>query len=316
MDPIEGIDIRKDSSFAILLEAQHRGQVIYYMQPNDLFVREGLACARASQVTVQDNQNQWFNPLDERIISLGDLDLLFMRKDPPVDTDYINATYILELAQTQGTKVINNPQALRDANEKFFITRFPDCTPPLLVSSHIPTLKAFIQSQKEAVVKPLDNKGGTGVVHLSDHDPNTNAILALLTQSGQRHVMAQRFIPEISEGDKRILLVNGDPVPYALLRIPSEDDWRGNLVVGAQCKAQPLTERDRWICNQVGPVLCEKGLLFVGLDVIGDYLTEINVTSPTCIREMYHTCGINIAAQLLDFLTIPEESKSCSSDVS
>lgn len=300
MDPIESITISKDSSFAMMLEAQRRQHTIFYMQQQDLFVRDGTACAQAHRIVVEDNKTRWFTVVDTQEITLSDLDLLLMRKDPPVDDAYIHATHILSLAETQGVKVVNNPQALRDVNEKLFITSFPECIPPTLVTSQISRLKSFIEKQEQAVVKPLNNKGGEGVMRLSENDPNTNAVLALLTHSGKTAIMAQRFIPEIVQGDKRILLINGDPVPYALVRLPGKKDWRGNLAAGATYKAQPLTQRDHWICKQVGPVLRKKGLAFVGMDVIGDYLTEINVTSPTCIRELDATGGITIAGQFLE----------------
>jgi len=300
MDPINGIKPYKDSSFAMLLEAQRRGHELYYMEPGHLFVRDGRVFASMQTLEVRDNTSDWFTlsaigdkPLDE-------LDIVLMRRDPPFDMDYIYATYMLELAELAGTLVINRPQSLRDANEKFFINHFPQCCVPMLISSSAEQIREFVVENGHCVVKPLDGMGGESVFQVSASDLNMNVILETITLHESRPVMAQKYIDEISEGDKRILVVNGEPVPYALARYPGEGDFRGNLAKGGSSKGVPLSDRDRWICAQVAPRLKEMGILFAGLDVIGDWLSEVNVTSPTCIRELDEEFDLNIAAQLFD----------------
>jgi glutathione synthase len=300
MDPIGSINFKKDSTLAMLLEAQARGWRLAYMEMGDLFLRDGEAHARTRALTVFDDPKRWFELGAETTEPLAALDVILMRKDPPVDTEYLYATYLLEQAETRGALVVSRPAALRDANEKLFAAWFPQCTPPTLVTRDTARVRDFLTEQGEIVVKPLGAMGGESVFRLRAGDPNVNVVLETMTARGARYTMAQRFLPEIAEGDKRILLVDGEPVPYALARIPAEGESRGNLATGGTGVGVPLSERDRWICHEVGPRLREMGLLFVGLDVIGDYLTEINVTSPTCIRELDKLYGLNIAGQLMD----------------
>lgn len=308
MDPIAGIKTYKDSSFAMLLEAQRRAHEVWYMEPGNLVVRDGVAYGRMRRLEVRDDPADWFTLGDAELREIGRLDFLLMRKDPPFDMDYVYCTYILDLAERAGVTVVNRPQALRDANEKCFITQFPQCCVPALITRHAAEIKAFVQEQGLSVVKPLGGMGGDSIFQLRPGDPNLNVILESITRGDRELVMAQRYIPEITAGDKRILVVDGEPVPYALARIPGAGDFRGNLAKGGSGKGVPLSERDRWICGQVAPELKRRGILFAGLDVIGDWLTEINVTSPTCIRELDAQFGLNIAGQLFDALetsTVP-----------
>jgi len=298
MDPIGAINSKKDSTFAMLLEAQARSWQIHYMELDDLFVQDGEGFANMHPLHLTDDPDNWFQMDQPQPRPLSDIDVILMRKDPPFNMAYIYATYILEMAEQSGTLVVNKPQSLRDTNEKLATAWFPQCAPPTLVTNNATRIKAFIQQYHDVIVKPLDGMGGTSIFRITQGDLNTNVIIETLTQ--QQMIMAQRFIPEITKGDKRILLVNGDPVPYALARIPPADDNRGNLAIGGTGVGVELTERDRWICAEVGPLLKRKGLLFVGLDVIGDYLTEINVTSPTCIRELDKIYDINISCQIMD----------------
>ncbi len=300
MDPIGSITIKKDSTFAMLLEAQARGWPIHYMEQQSLFMRDGRSFAHMRPLKVEDNPEQWYELSDEITEPLARLDVILMRKDPPFDMDYINTTYLLELAETEDVLVVNKPQSLRDANEKLFTAWFPQCTPPTLVTAEPRGLREFLIEQTDIILKPLDAMGGASIFRLQQGDPNTNVVIETLTGHGRRLIMAQRFIPEINEGDRRILLIDGSPIDYALARIPAEGETRGNLAVGGQGIGVPLNDRDRWICEQVGPTLRDKGLLFTGIDVIGDYLTEINVTSPTCIRELDAIFKLNISAVLLD----------------
>lgn len=300
MDPIETINPKKDSTLAMLLAAQKRGWQIHYMLPSDLFLEQGRAMAQMSPLTVADNPAQWFERGEVRTAALAELDVVLMRRDPPFDNEYVYSTYILEAAEREGCLIVNNPQSLRDCNEKIFATRFPDCCPPVLVSADMARLKAFHREYKDVIFKPLDGMGGSSIFRVKEDDPNVSVILETLTGFGRQTIMAQRFIPEIVDGDKRILMIAGEPVPYALARIPTKGETRGNLAAGGRGEAVPLSQRDRWICEQVGPEVKERGLLFVGLDVIGDYLTEINVTSPTCIRELDAAHGLDIGGQLMD----------------
>ena len=300
MDPISGIKIHKDSTFAMLLEAQRRGHALYYMEPADLYVTDGQAMATMRTVTVRDDPRGWYEFGVDEVRPLSDLQLVLMRRDPPFDMDYVYLTYILELAETAGSLVINRPHSLRDANEKFFINRFPQCCVPCLVTRDSAQILDFVAEHGKSVVKPLDGMGGESVFQLNPGDDNLKVILEAITQHDQQLVMAQRYIPEITEGDKRILLVDGDPMPYALARMPGVGDFRGNLAKGGRGRGVALTDRDRWICAQVAPELRRRGILFAGLDVIGDWLTEVNVTSPTCIRELDAEFGLNIAAALFD----------------
>ena len=300
MDPIGEIKSYKDSTFAMLLEAQRRGHALHYMEPGDLYTKDGRVFAGMQQLEVRDNTTDWFslNPLGSK--PLDELDIVLMRRDPPFDMDYIYTTYMLELAEKAGTMVINRPQSLRDANEKFFINYFPQCCVPMLISSSSDLIRKFVTEHGHCVVKPLDGMGGESVFQVSDTDMNLNVILETITLHDARPVMAQRYIDEISQGDKRILVVNGEPIPYALARFAGKGDFRGNLAKGGTSKGVPLSDRDRWICSQVAPELKKRGILFAGLDVIGDWLSEVNVTSPTCIRELDEEFGLNIAGQLFD----------------
>lgn len=300
MDPISEIKTYKDSSFAMLLEAQRRGHELYYMEPKDLFAQDGRVFAAMQKLSVRDNTSDWFSLEHLGNLPLDELDIVLMRRDPPFDMNYIYTTYMLELVEKAGTLVINRPQSLRDANEKFFITHFPQCCVPMVISSESGLIRQFVAEHGHCVVKPLDGMGGESVFQVSDTDLNLNVILETITRHNSRPVMAQRYIDEISAGDKRILIVNGEPVPYALARFAGQGDFRGNLAKGGSSKGVPLSERDRWICSQVAPELKKRGILFAGLDVIGDWLSEVNVTSPTCIRELDAEFGLNIAAGLFD----------------
>ena len=302
MDPISGINIKKDSSFAMLLAAQKRGWDIYYMEQKDLFINNDMPMANLQSLKVEDNTEHWFTLSDTKVQELSSLDIILMRKDPPFDLEYIYSTYILEHAERLGTIVVNSPAALRNVNEKFFITHFPECIAPTQVSRNMDFLLNFIAKHGDTIIKPLDGMGGQGIFRVSASDPNTKVILETITKNETSYVMAQKYLPEISAGDKRILLINGEPVPYGLARIPAEGEFRGNLARGGRGKGLELSKRDRWICQQVGPKLREMGLFFVGLDVIGDYLTEINITSPTCIRELDSLYNINISEQLMGVL--------------
>jgi len=300
MDPITTINPKKDSTLAMLLEAQQRNWDIYYMEQQDLFLRDGEAFARQQSLQVQDSLQDWFKLGKEETHPLAKLDVILMRKDPPFDINYIYTTYLLEQAERAGTLVVNRPQSLRDANEKLATAWFPQCTAPSLVTSCANRLRAFLEEYGDIIVKPLSGMGGVSIFRIRRNDPNINVILEVITKQGQELIMAQRYIKEISDGDKRILLVDGEPVPYSLARLAAPGETRANLAAGGSAEGRPLTERERWICAEVGPTLRDKGLLFVGLDVIGGFLTEINVTSPTCIRELDAQFNINISARLLD----------------
>lgn len=302
MDPIGRINIKKDTSFAMLLEAQSRHWTLHYMELNDLYLRNGRAYARTRTLTVNRNAECWYHFGEERDIALDELDVILMRKDPPFDQEYIYATYLLERAESLGAYVINRPQSLRDANEKLFTAWFPQCCAETLVARDPKRLRAFLDEQGEIILKPLDGMGGSSIFYLRQNDPNLSVILETMTHYNCRYVMAQKYLPEIKDGDKRILIVNGDVVPYALARIPAQGESRGNLAAGGRAVGRELTARDLWIAEQVGPTLKKKGLIFVGIDVIGDYLTEINVTSPTCVQELDQQFGLNISAQLMDHI--------------
>ena len=300
MDDISSIKPIKDSSLAMMLEAQKRGWEIYTFDTHDMFYEDGKVVANACKTLVRDSEHDWYECEDIKVLQLNNIDVVFMRKDPPFDMDYIYATYLLEQAENSGVLVVNKPSSLRDANEKLFALNFPGCIPETLVSSNIEKLSEFISKIKTAVVKPLDGMGGTDIFKLTKGDKNIQEVLLKITNQGSRFIMAQEFLPEIKDGDKRILLINGKPVDYALARIPAEGNFKGNLAAGAKGVGQPLSERDRHLCNQIAPMLIEKELMFVGLDVIGDYITEINVTSPTCIRELDSQFNLNISSILLD----------------
>lgn len=299
MDPIESIVVKKDTTLAMLLAAQRLGWELFYMQQSDLYLDQGSARGIMSPVEVKDDELDWYTLGPESDQSLASLDVILMRKDPPFDMDFVYSTYILEQAQREGCLVVNNPQSLRDCNEKLFATQFPECCPPLIVSSSAAKLKGFYNIHQDVIYKPLDGMGGASIFRIKPNDPNISVVIETLTDNGLHQIMAQKFVPEISNGDKRILVINGVPIDYALARVPASGETRGNLAAGGTGVAQPLSDRDRWIVDQVGPTLVEKGLLFVGLDVIGDYLTEINVTSPTCVREIDKAYGLDIAGELM-----------------
>jgi len=302
MDPIGDININKDSSFAMLLAAQKKGWELYYMELSDLYLEQGEAMARIQKIAVKKCSESWFEILSEQDCSLSMLDVIMMRKDPPVDAEFIYASHILERAESQGALVVNKAQSLRDCNEKLYATAFPDCCPPVLVSRDKARLKKFLQEQGDVIYKPLDGMGGASIFHVKRGDVNVGVILETLTQHGQTQIMAQRYLPEIKQGDKRILVIDGEPVSHALARIPGEGEHRGNLAAGGRGETIALNERDRWIVRQLADDLKKRGLLFVGIDVIGEYLTEINVTSPTCIQELDRACGLDIAGALLNVI--------------
>jgi len=302
MDPIGKIKIHKDTSFAMLLEAQARGHALYYMELNDLYLRDGRAYARTRSLHVERNALSWFSLGDPEDQPLDHLDVVLMRKDPPFDQEYIYSTYLLECAESRGVCVVNKPRSLRDANEKLFTAWFPQCCAPTLVAREASKFREFLREQGEIVLKPLDGMGGASIFRVGQHDPNLSVILETMTQHNTRYAMAQRYLPEIAHGDKRILVVNGEAVPYALARIPAQGESRGNLAAGGRAEGRELTTRDRWIVEQVGPELKARGLVFVGLDVIGDYLTEVNVTSPTCVQELDTLFKLNISAKLMDHI--------------
>ena len=302
MDPIGSIKPAKDTTLAMLLAAQARGWSLYYLEQADLYLREGETRARTRRLTVQDSSHDWFRWSEEQDLALSALDVVLMRKDPPFDMEYVYSTYLLERAEQAGVLVLNRPQALRDANEKAYTAWFPQCCPPTLMTRSPDRIRDFLKQQGKIVVKPLDGMGGASVFVLTPDDPNVSVVLESLTAYGQWLAMAQKYLPEITEGDKRILLVDGEPVPYALARVPAPGESRGNLAAGGHGVGVPLSDRDRWICAQLAPALRAKGLLFVGLDVIGDYLTEINVTSPTCARELDKLYGLDIGGQFMEVI--------------
>jgi glutathione synthase len=299
MDPISAININKDSSFAMLLEAQSRHHQLYYLEMSDLFLDENKVKAHAKPLTVFNNQDSWFEFGEMFTCDASNFDVLLMRKDPPFDMEFVYSTYLLQLAKEQGVLVVNDPQSIRDCNEKLFTAWFPQCCTDMMVSKNESDFRAFLAKHQDIILKPLDGMGGSSIFRVKQNDPNIGVIIETLTMLGTQSIMAQKFIPEIKSGDKRILMVDGEPIEYCLARIPAKGETRGNLAAGGRGEARPLTERDRWIAKQVGPVLKAKGLMFVGLDVIGDYLTEINVTSPTCIREIDAAFETNIAATLI-----------------
>lgn len=301
MDPMATINPKKDTTLALLIEAQKRGFDLYYLELKDLYLQNGIAWGNHRPLQVFSDPLHWYKMGEPHQQPLDQFDVLLMRKDPPVDMQYIYATYILEHAERNGTLVINRPQSLRDANEKVYATWFPQCMAPTLVSCKKETITQFIREQQNVILKPLDGMGGKNILKCDAGDPNISVLIDLLTQDGAQYIMAQKFIPSIlTEGDKRILMLDGAPIPYALARFPAEHDFRGNLAAGGKGIGQALTERDLWICGEVGPILREKGLFFVGIDIIGQYLTEINVTSPTCVKELEKEFKVDISSQILD----------------
>ncbi len=300
MDPIESIVPKKDSSFAMLLEAQRRSAEIHYFEQRHLCMLAGKAMGRSRRLEVQDDPDAWYALGEQAEVELGDLDVILMRKDPPFDMEYVYTTYILDRARLAGALIVNEPQALRDMNEKVYTAWFPECTPITLVTRSMEDMRSFLNDHGRVVVKPLDGMGGRSIFVVQKGDNNANVIFETLTDHGGRFAMAQVFIPEIAMGDKRILLIDGEAVPHALARIPSGDDNRGNIVAGATAIGQALSDIDRAICDRVGPVLRDAGVLFAGIDVIGDYLTEVNVTSPTGIRELDRQFDLNISGLMFD----------------
>ena len=299
MDPIDSINVKKDTTLAMMLAAQRRGWALRYMELGDLFVRDGDAHARMRPIDVRDDPHDWYTLSEPHTGALASLDVILMRKDPPFDMEFVYATYILERAEAAGVLVVNKPRSLRDANEKMFTAWFPRCCPPTLVTREHARMASFLDEHGDIIVKPLDGMGGVSVFRVRAGDPNINVVFETLTRQQTRYAMCQRYIPEISDGDKRVLLIEGEPVDYALARVPAGGDARGNLAAGARGVGMEITARMRAIAGEVGPVLREKGLIFAGLDVIGDYLTEINVTSPTCVRELDAEFGIDIAGRLM-----------------
>ncbi|MCM2681519.1 glutathione synthase [Echinimonas agarilytica] len=300
MDPIAGINIKKDSSFAMLLAAQARGWDLWYMEMNDLYLIQGESRATMRKLVVKEDANHWYSLGDAQDKPLDDLNTVLMRKDPPFDTEFIYATYMLERAEEQGVLIVNKPASLRDCNEKLFTAWFAEHTPTTLVTRNSSQIKAFLKDHQDIILKPLDGMGGASIFRVKQDDPNIGVICETLTQHGSQFAMAQNFIPQIKDGDKRILMIDGEPVPYCLARIPANGETRGNLAAGGRGEARPLSDSDWAIARSVGPELKKRGLIFVGLDVIGDKLTEVNVTSPTCIREIESAYGIDIAGQLMD----------------
>ncbi|MCF9046149.1 glutathione synthase [Acinetobacter nectaris] len=302
MDPIEHVNVKKDSTIAMLWAASRRGHELGYVLQQDLYINQGKAFGLVSPLQVFENSEKYYELGEKKSQSLAEYDVVLMRKDPPFDMNFVYTTYILEQAEREGAWIINKPQSLRDCNEKLFATQFPELQVPTLVTSQQSLIREFIQTHQDVIVKPLDGMGGSGIFRLSAQGANIGSTLEMLTELGKQPIMAQRYIPEITAGDKRILMVNGEPVPYCLARIPQNGEVRGNLAAGGLGKARPLTAKDKEIAAKVGPILREKGLIFVGLDVIGEYVTEINVTSPTCIREIDAQFGTSIADTLFDVL--------------
>jgi len=300
MDPISSVKVHKDSSMAMMLEAQKRGYDIYYIEMKDLYLEQGQCRANTCTVKVFDDADCWYQLGEPQNIALSELDAVLMRKDPPFDTEYIYATYMLERAEVEGTLIVNKPQSLRDCNEKLFTAWFPDLTPRTLVTRNAGQIRDFHQELKDIIIKPLDGMGGSSIFRIKEDDANVGVIIETLTEHGNIYAMVQEYMPAIKEGDKRILIVNGEPMPYCLARIPAQGETRGNLAAGGRGEARPLSASDRLIAETIAPELKKRGLFFVGLDVIGDKVTEINVTSPTCIREIEAAYPINISGKLMD----------------
>ncbi len=301
MDPIEAIKPAKDSTLAMLLAAQRRDIALLYAEQKDVWLRDGIAWGRLSPLRVRDDSSGWFERGPATTLRLGDCDAILMRKDPPFDTEYVYTTYILDRARDQGALVVNEPRGLRDMNEKVYTAWFPECCAPTLITRDMADMAAFLREHRKAVCKPLHGMGGRSIFVLEEGDKNRNVIFETLTDYGNRYAIVQRYLPQIeTAGDCRIILVDGEPIPFALQRVPSEDDHRGNLAAGARAESRPLNDRDRWLCGRIGPKLRAAGMIFVGLDVIGEYVTEINVTSPTGIRELDKKHDLDIGGRLMD----------------
>lgn len=300
MDPISQVKVHKDSSMAMMLEAQSRGYEIHYMEMKDLYLDQGVCRATTQLVEVFDNAEHWYELSSPQDIPVSELDAVLMRKDPPFDTEYIYATYMLERAEEAGTLIVNKPQSLRDCNEKLFTAWFPELTPRTLVTRNSQQIRQFHKDLKDIIIKPLDGMGGSSIFRIGENDPNVGVIIETLTNHGEQYTMVQEYMPSIKDGDKRILIVNGEPMPYCLARIPAQGETRGNLAAGGRGEPRPLSASDKYIADTIAPELKKRGLYFVGLDVIGDKVTEINVTSPTCIREIEAAYPINISGKLMD----------------
>lgn len=310
MDPIAEINIKKDSSFAMLVEAQKRNHELFYIEQKDLILKDGIVQAELRPLKVFENDDCWFELGTADLQPLTNVDALLMRKDPPFDMEFVYTTYLLEIAQTSGVLIVNDARSLRDHNEKLFTALFPECCTDVLVTRKESDLRQFISQHQDVILKPLDGMGGSSIFRVKENDPNIGVIIETLTKLQTETIMAQTFIPDITNGDKRVLMVDGEPIPYCLARIPAKGETRGNLAAGGRGEARPLTERDKWIAKQIGPTLKAKGLLFVGLDIIGDYITEINVTSPTCIKEIDAAYGTNIAGELFNAIENKLKEKS------
>ena len=302
LDPLEEIKTYKDTTYAIMREAAKRGHSIYALMQGDVFLRDGVVKGYARELTLKDDAYDWYDASEPKAAPLKDFGAVLMRKDPPFGMEYVYSTYLLELAEQQGARIVNSPRAVRDYNEKLAIAKFPEFVTPTLVARNPDEIKDFIREHGDCILKPLDGMGGTGIFRVSPTETNLNAIIEVLTQEGARTIMAQRLIPEISKGDKRVLVIDGKVVPYVLARIPKAGETRGNLARGGTGVAQPISKREREIAEALGPKLKSDGLLLVGLDIIGDYLTEVNVTSPTCMREIEDQTGFNSAALMVDAL--------------
>jgi len=300
MDPIADLTYKKDTTLAMLWAAESRGASLYYMEQEDLYLEQGRAMARLRDLSAYRDPQHWYELGEPQATPLAELDVILMRKDPPVDSHFLNAVHLLGFAEREGVLVVNPTRALLECNEKLFAQQFPQCVPPTLVACSDTVLRAFHAEHGDVIFKPLDGMGGSGIFHVQPEGRNIGAIIETLTERGQRQIMAQRYLPEIKEGDTRILLIDGEPVPYGLARVPMAGETRGNLAAGGQGRSRELTARDRWLIEQVQPLIRDKGLMFVGLDVIGDYITEINVTSPTCVREIDDQRGTDIACELMD----------------
>jgi len=300
MDAIQTIHVSHDSSLAMMFEAQKCGFELYYTEQHNLFLNEGVPYAKVKRIDVALDENNWFEFKDELSLPLEELDVILMRKDPPFDINYIYTTYLLEQAEHRGTLVVNKPTSLRDANEKLFTAWFPECCPKTLVTSQIDLIKAFLEKHQKIILKPLHGMAGQGIFCVDNQNPNIEVIVEILTHNGQSPIMAQRFIPEVKQGDKRIILIDGKPIPYAMLRKPKTGQIRSNFAAGGSYTIVELSDHDYWICEQIGKTLHDKGLIFVGIDVIGDYLTEINVTSPTGAREIENQSNIKIFERFMD----------------
>ncbi|WP_462159100.1 glutathione synthase [Pseudoalteromonas sp. GB56] len=301
-DPISGFNIKKDTGFAMMLEAQKRNYELYYIEMDDLFLRQGQAYAHAARAQVFNDVNKWYELEPQQDVALADLDIILMRKDPPFDTEYIYATYILERAEMSGTLVVNKPQSLRDANEKLYTAWFSEFTPDTLVTRSAKQIRQFLAEHGDIILKPLDGMGGASIFRVKHDDANIGVIIETLTEHGSRFAMAQNYIPAIKDGDKRVLVVDGEVIPYCLARIPQNGETRGNLAAGGRGEVRPLSDDERRIAEALAPTLKAKGLLFVGLDIIGDKLTEVNVTAPTCVKEIEAETDISITGQFFDAL--------------